>query len=166
MNAADPQRQNCYAWERSFRPVEETPAAISVRKPFAPEFLQFFATAWEYGYGLHGKSRVRELPQFVCAERLPKLRYCNRLRRVRAMADMRFDRKGVFGPTITMGPLYTRPILLHEIAHVLTNGDWHGPDFCRVALDLYVKFLGVEESHALWFARQHGVRVAAALVGA
>jgi hypothetical protein len=32
----------------------------------------------------------------------------------------------------------TRPTLLHETAHVLTAGDGHGPDFCRVALSLRI----------------------------
>jgi hypothetical protein len=54
----------------------------------------------------------------------------------------------------------TRPTLLHETAHVLTAGDGHGPDFCRVALSLYVRFLGVDEGQALRLADEHGVRIA------
>jgi hypothetical protein len=158
---SDPQRQRCYAWERTFRPVEKQPSAISVRKPFTPEFLVFFASAWDYGYSLYGNSLVKEWPVLIAADR-PRLRYSNRLCRAAGTAGFRlFGREGRLLPKITIGCMgMTRPTLLHETAHVLTAGDGHGPDFCRVALSLYVRFLGVDEGQALRLADEHGVRIA------
>jgi hypothetical protein len=157
----DPQRQRCYDWERAFRPVEPQPVGIPVRHPFKPEFLQFFATAWEYGCGLHGNSRAKKWPQYIAADNPPRLRFSIRLRSARGHAGFSFGRAGIWRPTLTIGGNgMTRGVLLHEMAHVLTTGDGHGPDFCRVALDLYVKFLGVDEGVALRLADEHGVRIA------
>jgi hypothetical protein len=157
----DPQRWRCYAWERAIRPPEEQPSAISVRKPFTPEFLRFFVDAWDYGFGLYGNSKVKKWPNMVAADRPPRLRFSIRLRRASGTAGFSFGRDDRLRPTITIGSMgMTRHTLLHELAHVLTAGDGHGPDFCRVALDLYVKFLSVDEAQALKLADEYGVKIA------
>jgi hypothetical protein len=156
----DPQRQQCYAWERSFRIVEEQLRSISVRKPFTPEFLAFFTSVWEFGYGLYGNAKVQKWPNLIALDRPPRLKFMSRLSRASGHAGFGFDRSGRFLPTITLGFMgMTRSTLLHETAHILTCGDGHGLDFCRVALSLYVRFLDVDERHALQLAAEHGVQI-------
>ena len=144
----DPMRQKVYAWERSFLPHEESPAAISLRHPFSREFLEFYREAWVYGFAKYGTACNL---LYISATAPPRLRFSVRLQRARAIANYGFSRKDQLEARITFG-VYgpTRKTLLHEIAHHLTpRTEGHGPRFCAVALDLYVRYLRVSRDAAL-----------------
>lgn len=162
MSAADPQRDVCYAWERSLDLPDDSPVSFPVRKPFSDEFRAFHELTWRWGFERYGGAcrLVTATP--------PQLRYSYRLRRLRGHARMSFGRNGKARPAITFGqggP--TRATLLHEQAHLLTytgdtlfpKSDGHGPRFCGIALALYEEFLKVHRATALMCACTHRLAI-------
>jgi hypothetical protein len=53
---------------------------------------------------------------------------------------------------------HTKPVLLHEIAHELTRGAQHGPEFVSTYMDLCVRFLGIDREYLEDSAIRYGVR--------
>lgn len=143
-----------YSWERAICPPELWPASVVRKRPFSAEFVAFYHEAWAWGV-------ERFAP--TCRD-LPELRFNLRLRRAAGIAGLVWVKRGgeflVPGITLSFHGI-TRKTLLHETAHHLAGLRVdHGPAFCRVALDLYVQFLGVDEARAIEVAVVHGVQVA------
>jgi len=44
----------------------------------------------------------------------------------------------------------TRVVVLHELAHIITDGQHHGPIFCLVLLQLVIHFLGADAGHEFY----------------
>jgi len=54
----------------------------------------------------------------------------------------------------------TKIVLLHELTHIITRGQKHGPIFCSVLLQLALHFLGTEAGKRLHLLyRTHGVNL-------
>jgi hypothetical protein len=144
-----------YTWERAIRPPESGPDSVFIKRPFPDEILELHREAWAWGVARYNP-KWRDLPE---------LRFNIRMTRTVGQAGYRWaKRDGETYPVrvITLGfNGLTRGTLLHEIAHHLVGLEAdHGPIFCRCALDLYVAFLGVNETAALEIAASLGVRVA------
>jgi hypothetical protein len=63
----------------------------------------------------------------------------------RGMAALSYGGKIVLPDTHPI--LWTKPIILHEIAHELTPDEGHGPIFVRRYIDLCVRFLGLSRKY-------------------
>lgn len=150
----DEQRGRVYRWERAILPPEAGPSRVVVRRPFEDEFLQLHREAWAWGV-------ERFTPDM---RHLPDLRFSSRATRRLGAAGFRgrrIDGKEYMVPTITLSfNGIKRAVLLHEQAHWLTG--WrtgHTARFCRIALDLYVRFLGIDETSALCAAVEHQIEI-------
>jgi hypothetical protein len=160
----DPQREFCYAWEKSLGLPAEPMVSFPVRKPFTNEFRAFHELTWRWAFERYGGGH-----RLVTATP-PQLRYSYRLRRAVGHAGLSFGRNGYLRPVITFGQWGpTRKTLLHEQAHLLAwtkvfDAESHGPRFCEIALALYEEFFNVDRAAALLAARAHGLAIAGSLI--
>ncbi|MEQ8857754.1 MAG: hypothetical protein RIC56_03830 [Pseudomonadales bacterium] len=166
----DVQRSRVYAWERSFRQPEQGLGEIRAKDPFPPQLLRLFQDAWKWGSERMGRHDHKFADWW--GDEVPALTFSPRLKRFSAHAGFVSVGGGWLKPGIafgTAGFITPRHTLLHELAHVFTmfDGDGrpfgaagHDPRFCRVALDLYARYLGVDESKALVSAVEQRVRIA------
>jgi hypothetical protein len=58
-----------------------------------------------------------------------------------------------------LGMLY-RKTIVHEVCHLLTWRDRHGPEFCAALVHLWEHEFNIRRSRAEWFAAVHGVQIA------
>lgn len=146
----DLQKQNVYRWERAFVPKDKSVTRVLLKnRSFSPEFLNFYETVWRWGverYGYH-------------TDELPPLKRNLKMTRKSGYAGFINAGNGIYKFGIKLG-WPRKDVLLHEMAHIFAGtGHGHGPLFCRVALDLYIKYLGVNETQALALADAHGVEI-------
>lgn len=153
----DYQRSRVYKYEAALLPAEDLPSEVSLRDPFPAWLLEFYGEvcAWaarKYRPAWRGHQ--------------PPLKFSSRMIQYSGTAGYIHVGAGEYELGIRLGFCgLTKRTLLHEIAHLIAgtaNGEGHGPKFCRIALDLYVEFLGVDEHEALSLARKHRVEIAAA----
>lgn len=147
------QDQACYDWEREFFPAEAPPKTFPKGAPFPKDFLDFYQEAWEWALKRFRPNRKKPWP-------LPPLMLSRRMTKTFGRIDFGGESGRVPGILLARHGV-RRCVLLHEMAHLLSPiGGHHEPIFCRISLDLYVQFLGVDEHQALALAAQYGVDVA------
>ena len=158
---SDPQRHRVYSWERAFVPRDRSIKEMPRRPPFPPQFIEYYETVWHWC--------VERFQLQDNWESAPPIRRNLKMTRMRGYAGLINTGGDTYRWGIKLG-WPAKDVLLHEIAHLIDracNGNisplmisGHGPEFCRIALDLYIEFLGVDECDALSLADQHKVAVA------
>lgn len=160
----DPQRSAVYQWEDWILSEAYVLPLGSMRG----ETLNWARNVWQVALGHFAP----ECPRFPTIEISPRMG----VERITFAADIRAIRNGrpprlrgsggasgsasVFCHHIKLSRWATRATLLHELAHLLTPKDAHGPRFCAALIYLYECHLGVPLNLMRVTAPYFGVEVA------
>jgi hypothetical protein len=145
----DPERISTYEWEVAIVPREEAyPCPADGNPP--GEFLAFYAQAWRWSVMHWPQSRFEHLNGAP-----PRLTVDRRL-------TVHAGKAGLMGIGIRVSPKgLLKHTVLHEIAHVVgPYSGGHDAIFRRIALDLYVAHLAVDEPMAVNAAEKAGLSIA------
>lgn len=154
----DPQRDAVYRWEHAVLadlPREDVLGAVN----FGVRMREARAASVKYIEHLWQRHAANFKPYWPGAPYLRIGNDCVRLpprRRVATRAHAQISAHSIY---CRLSGLY-RSTILHEVCHLLTWRDHHGPEFCAGLVHLWAHEFHIERSYALKLAVEHGVQIA------